>query len=72
MFQDVGGWRSVKRISTIDLMLLKPYFQGTTSRSGAPFWFGSGCPYRPTARIVSGCMASSMRSPSTYGHSSTG
>jgi hypothetical protein len=26
---------------TIDLMLLKPYFHGTTRRSGAPFWFGS-------------------------------
>ena len=35
---------SVKRISTIDLMPLKPYFQGTTSRSGAPFWFGRDWP----------------------------
>ena len=40
----VGGWRSVKRISTIDLMPLKPYFHGTTSRSGAPFWLGSTLP----------------------------
>ncbi len=35
---------SVKSMRTIDLMLMKPYFQGTTSRSGAPFWFGSGLP----------------------------
>ena len=28
-------------------MPLKPYFHGTTSRSGAPFWFGSVLPYRP-------------------------
>ena len=28
-------------------MPLKPYFQGTTSRSGAPVWFGSVLPYRP-------------------------
>ena len=27
-------------IRTIDLMPLKPYFQGTTRRKGAPFWFG--------------------------------
>jgi len=32
--------RSVKRICTIDLMLLKPYFQGTMRRSGAPSWLG--------------------------------
>ena len=51
-------------------MLLKPYFHGTTSRIGAPFWFISVLPYRPTARIVSGCIASSIRSPSMYGHSS--
>src|SRR5262245_28389056 len=72
MFQDVGGWRSVKRISTIDLMPLKPYFHGVISRSGAPFWFGSTLPYSPTASIASGFMASSMRRHSTYGHSSTG
>ena len=29
--------------------------------SGAPFWPGSASPYKPTARMVSGCMASSMR-----------
>ena len=62
----------MKRILTIDLTPLKPYFQGTTSRSGAPFWFGSILPYRPTAISVSGCIASSRRSPSTYGHFSTG
>ena len=27
-------------IRTIDLMPLKPYFQGTTKRKGAPFWLG--------------------------------
>jgi len=42
--QLVDGMRSVKRIRTMDLTLLKPYFQGTTSRSGAPFWFGSHLP----------------------------
>ncbi len=63
--------RGTKRNETIDLMLLNPYFQGTTSRIGAPFWFGSIFPYRPTARSVRGCIASSMRSPSTYGQSST-
>jgi hypothetical protein len=25
----------------MDLPLLKPYFHGTTSRTGAPFWLGS-------------------------------
>jgi hypothetical protein len=28
---------STKRILTTDLMLLNPYFHGTTSRIGAPF-----------------------------------
>jgi hypothetical protein len=46
-------------------MLLNPYFQGTTRRSGAPFWAGSIRPYIPTTSSVNGCMASSMRSPST-------
>ena len=50
---------------------MKPYFHGTTSRTGAPFWFGSTSPYMPNASSVSGCMASSMRRPSTYGQSST-
>ena len=40
-FQAVFGWVSVRRMRTIDLMPLKPYFHGTTSRSGAPFWLGS-------------------------------
>ena len=39
-FQLVTGMRSVKSMRTIALMLLNPYFHGTTSRSGAPFWFG--------------------------------
>ena len=56
---------------TSDLMLLKPYFHGTTMRIGAPFWFGNTSPYMPTVSSVSGCMASSMRRPSTYGQSST-
>mgnify|MGYP003694336751 CR=1 FL=1 len=49
---------------TIDLALLKPYFQGMTTRIGAPFWLGSTCPYMPTVSSVSGCIASSSRSPS--------
>ena len=36
----VCGCFSAKRIRTMDLMPLNPYFHGTTSRSGAPFWFG--------------------------------
>ena len=63
-FQDVAGVRRVNSISTIDLMPLKPYFQGMMSRSGAPFWFGSSRPYTPTVIRVSGCIASSMVSPS--------
>jgi hypothetical protein len=43
---------------------LKPYFQGTTSRTGAPFWLGSTSPYMPKVSSVSGCIASSMRRPS--------
>ena len=44
MFQDVGGCCSTRRMRTIDLMLLNPYFHGTTSRIGAPFWFSSVLP----------------------------
>ena len=44
IFQDVTGCLSTRLIRTIDLMLLKPYFHGTTSLSGAPFWFGSVSP----------------------------
>ena len=44
MFQLVGGCFSTSLIFTIDLMLLKPYFHGTTRRIGAPFWFGSVLP----------------------------
>src|SRR4051794_33580774 len=52
-------------------MPLNPYFHGTTSRNGAPFWFNSVSPYRPTASIASGCIASSSRNPSLYGHGSS-
>ncbi len=62
----MGGCLSTKRIFTIDLALLKPYFHGTTMRTGAPF-----SPYRPKVSSASGCMASSMRRPSLYGQSST-
>ena len=41
---------------TIDLALLKPYFHGITTRTGAPFWLGSTWPYIPTVSRVSGCM----------------
>ena len=37
LFQDVLGSSEVSRMRTMDLPLLKPYFQGTTTRSGAPF-----------------------------------
>src|SRR5208283_5190621 len=43
-FHVVGGWSDKRVILTIDLIPLKPYFQGTTSRSGAPFWAGSSRP----------------------------
>ena len=38
--QVVAGCSATRRMRTIDLMLLKPYFHGTTRRSGAPFWLG--------------------------------
>ena len=53
------------------LPLLKPYFHGTTMRTGAPFWLGNTSPYMPKASSASGFMASSSRRASTYGHSST-
>src|SRR2546430_9987132 len=53
-----------RSIRTIDFALLKPYFQGTTTRIGAPFWFGRTWPYMPTVRSVNGWSASSSRSPS--------
>ena len=65
MFQVVGGWWSVSVIFTTDLMLLNPYFHGTTNRIGAPFWLGRVFPYNPVASKVSGCIASSRRKPST-------
>lgn len=63
-FQVVFGCSRTRLIRTIDLMLLKPYFHGTTRRNGAPFWLGNSRPYMPTARIARGCIASSMRKPS--------
>ena len=42
--QKLTGRSSVKVKRTIDLIDLKPYFHGVTSRIGAPFWFGSGLP----------------------------
>jgi hypothetical protein len=39
-----GGACSVNLMLTMALMPLKPYFQGTIRRSGAPFWFGSVLP----------------------------
>src|SRR5215470_7382958 len=71
MFQVVGGCCSTSLIRTIDLRPLNPYFHGTTSFSGAPFCGGRVSPYAPVAKIVSGCKASSSRSPSTYGQSRT-
>src|SRR6185295_16045695 len=70
--QVLSGCFSVNLILTIDLMCLNPYFHGTASRSGAPFCGGTTSPYRPTVRMVSGCIASSRRRPSTYGQRSTG
>src|SRR3990167_5701210 len=50
------------------LILLNPYFHGTTKRIGAPFWGKSSLPYNPTAKIVRGFIASSIRNPSRYGN----
>ena len=60
----------MKRILTIDLMPLKPYFHGTTSRSGAPFWFGSTLPYRPDGHERQRVHRLVHAQPSTYGQSS--
>src|SRR5262245_16840408 len=51
----------------MDLMLLNPYFQGTTKRIGAPLWGGRGLPYNPVAKMARSFIASSRRNPSTYG-----
>ena len=59
-----------ERIRTIDLMFLKPYFQGTTRRIGAPFWFISVFAVEADREKESGFIASSIRSPSMYGQSS--
>src|SRR5262245_17309879 len=66
--QNVRGRVASNRKRTIDLMDLKPYFHGTASRSGAPFCFGSGLPYTPVARKANSFVASSIVSPSLYGH----
>ena len=66
--QNVRGHVASNRKRTIDLMDLKPYFHGTASRSGAPFCFGSGLPYIPIARKANSFVASSIVSPSLYGH----
>src|SRR5438552_3135755 len=57
---------------------LKPYFQGTTRRMGAPSWLGSASPYSPTTRSESGCIASSANArfglavtPASFGPCST-
>ena len=68
IFHVVGGSLATKRILTIDLMLLKPYFHGSVMRTGAPSCGGSVSPYMPTETNARGCMASSSRSPSTYGN----
>ena len=41
LFQNVRGLSAVNSIRTIDLMLLKPYFQGVTRRNAAPCCFGN-------------------------------
>ena len=65
MFQVQGGCFSTSLIFTSDLMLLKPYFHGTTRRTGAPSWLGRVSPYMPKQSKARGCIASSRRSPST-------
>ena len=42
--QKVLGFLSVNSTLTIDFTFLKPYFQGATRRSGAPFCLGIGLP----------------------------
>jgi hypothetical protein len=44
LFQLVGGSTSVSVIRTTDLIDLKPYFHGTTSRIGAPSCLGISSP----------------------------
>ncbi len=43
-YQKVRGRLRVNSIETIDLMLLKPYFQGVMRRMGAPCCLGRGLP----------------------------
>ena len=69
MFHVVGGMLPTSLILISDLMLLYPYFHGTVRRTGAPSCMGKVSPNMPTVSMVSGCMASSSRKPSTYGRS---
>src|SRR5215216_2900250 len=70
VFQNVAGCWEVSSIRTMDLALLKPYFHGTTIRTGAPCCFSSGWPYIPVARNASSLVASASVRPSVYGHGS--
>src|SRR3546814_17943850 len=65
--QAVSGIFSTNLISTIDLMPLKPYFHGTTRRSGAPFCCVRGLPYRPVASRASAFIPPSTPRPSVSG-----
>ena len=40
----VSGCLRTNEIFTIDFAPLNPYFHGTTSRTGVPFWFGNVSP----------------------------
>src|SRR5262249_40708814 len=59
-----GRW-SVNVKCVIDLIDLKPYFQGTARRNGAPCDFDTGFPYAPVTRNASSLVASAMVNPST-------
>src|SRR5947209_4976923 len=58
VFQNVAGWSAVNSMRAIDLALLKPYFHGTTNRTGAPCCFRRGWPCIPVARKVNSLVAS--------------
>src|SRR5438309_1223538 len=62
--QEFNGCLSVKLMRTIDLTDLKPYFQGTTRRIGAPSCFGMVLPYMPVAMKARSFVASAMARPS--------
>src|SRR3569623_432272 len=67
VLQKVAGSRSTSSMRSIDLIDLKPYFHGTTSRIGAPCCLSSGWPYMLVASSVSSFAASASVNPSTYG-----